>query len=390
MTGAIKSHVNRKVVSLGLALGLTVLLSTASSGYGQAATQPGSGRKTFIDYFLPTPSQGELKKDVWGAAEVGPRETKNGLEDVTSKQWSYWDGQILKSADGKFHMYASRWDQASGHMAWGNSLAVHAVSDTLSGPYVDKGLLWPEDRGGRGHNVTALKLPDGRYAVVTSETRPGDVFVSRSPDGPWENIGQIKVERGEGYTERDARISNVSIMVRPDGDFMIVPRAGVIWISKTGILGPYKIVAPTIFTTVPGVQSSRIEDPVVWYSGGLYHVIGNNFGARTAYHFTSRDGITGWKNRGLAYDPRRDFVRYTDGTVNHWALAERPGVYIEDGHVRAVTLAVLNVAKRQEVGNDANNSKIIVIPFDGEAFDRDMAKIVADEEAAEAATRPKR
>jgi len=127
---------------------------------------------------------------------------------------------------------------------------------------------------------------------------------------------------------------------------------------------------------------------VVWYSGGLYHIVANNFGARTAYHFTSKDGITGWKYRGLAYDPRKDLVRYTDGTVNHWALAERPGVYVENGHVVAVTLAVLNVPKRAELGNDANNSKIIVIPFDGEAFDRDMARIVAAEETAASKSAP--
>ena len=96
------------------------------------------------------------------------------------------------------------------------SKAVHAVSDKLTGPYIDKGLCWPNNQGGKGHNVTALVLPDGRYAVVVSETRPGDVFVSRSLDGPWEHLGTIK---GEGL-----RASNISIMVRPDGDYMIVPR----------------------------------------------------------------------------------------------------------------------------------------------------------------------
>lgn len=348
---------------------LVMLYAVMASAAG--ATEPAAS-KTFIDYFLPTPIVGELSTDVWGAAEVGPRDPKNGLEDVTCKQWSYWDGQIIKGPDGRYHLFASRWDQAGSHRAWGNSLAVHAVSDNLLGPYVDKGLCWPDNRGGRGHNVTALVLPDGRYAVVVSETRPGDVFVSGSLDGPWEHFGSITVERPEGYSERDARLSNVSIMVRPDGDFMIVPRSGTIWISKSGVLGPYKIVAPSAFAAVEGVRAGRIEDPVVWYSGGLYHIVANNYGARTAYHLTSKDGLTGWTNRGLAYDPRKDFVRYTDGTVNHWALMERPGVVVENGHVVAVTLAALNVPKRQDVGGDMNNSKIVVIPFDGAALDRDL------------------
>ena len=43
------------------------------------------------------------------------------------------------------------------------------MSDNLIGPYVDKGLCWPTNGDGRGHNVTALMLPDGRYAVAEQE-----------------------------------------------------------------------------------------------------------------------------------------------------------------------------------------------------------------------------
>jgi len=39
---------------------------------------------------------------------------------------------------------------------------------------------------------------------------------------------------------------------------------------------------------------------------------------------------------GLAYDPTSDFVRYTDGTVNHWYKMERAGVVMESGHVSAL------------------------------------------------------
>ena len=328
--------------------------------------------KTLMDYFLPTPIIGSLVSNVWGAPGVFPRDPQNGLEDQTMKQWCYWDGQIIKGPDGKYHMFASRWDQSRGHNGWGSSLAVHAVSDKVTGPYVDKGLCWPDNQGGKGHNVTALVLPDGRYAVVVSETRPGDVFVSKSLDGPWEQLGSIKVETNSFGR---ARMSNVSIMVRPDGDFEIVPRSGAIWISKDGILGPYKIQGPSVYPQVAGLPLRNLEDPVVWYSGGLYHIVVNGWSDRKAYHITSPDGINNWTFRGLAYDPRMDFVRYTDGTVNHWDKMERPGVLIENGHVTAFTLAVLDVEKNQERGNDTHGSKVVVIPFDGTALDADMQKL---------------
>ena len=337
------------------------MLTGVRSGFCQETQTP--PKKSFIDYFLPMPINGSLSKDAWGAAEVGARDQKNGLEDAVMAQWNYWDGQIIKEPDGRYHMFASRWDQARGHHDWVNSRAIHAVSDKVTGPYVDKGLCWPNDQGGKGHNVTALVLPDGRYGVVISETRPGTVFVSKSLDGPWEQLGTIK---GEGL-----RSSNVSIMVRPDGDFMIVPRSGQVFISKAavGILGPYKLMGPSVFPK--GIPN--LEDPAVFYTGGLYHIVVNSWSTRKAYHLTSKDGKNQWANRGLAYDPITNFIRYTDGTVNHWHKLERPGVVIENGHVTAMTLAVLDTPKETQTGNTpSHGSKIIVIPFYGEALDRDL------------------
>jgi hypothetical protein len=54
---------------------------------------------------------------------------------------------------------------------------------------------------------------------------------------------------------------------------------------------------------------------------------------------------------------------------------EDSGVLIEDGHVTALALAVINVPKEDEKGNDSHGSKIIVIPFDGAAMGRDLAHI---------------
>jgi hypothetical protein len=332
------------------------------AGASIAGAQETKMGKTFIDYFLPTPIVGSLTTNVWGAATVGPRDPKNGLENETMKHWNYWDGQIIKAPDGKYHMFASRWAQARGHDGWFGSQAVHAVSDNLIGPYVDKGLCWSNDAGGRGHNVGALTLPDGSYAVYVSETRPCEIYTSKSLDGPWEHLGTVTVEGEPRW-----HASNVSIMFRPDGKFEFAERDGRIFISDKGILGPYTAQGGSVYPK--GIPN--LEDPRIWYSGGLYHIIVNSWSTREAYHLTSADGIHDWTNCGVAYDPRKDIVRYTDGTVDHWNKAERPSVYIENGHVAAVTLAVIDVEKEQDHGNDGHGSKIIVIPFDGAALDRD-------------------
>jgi hypothetical protein len=324
-----------------------------------------------------------LTKEVWGADNVLPRDIKNGLESREKMaKYCYWDGQIIKAKDGKYHMFASRWDESAGHNGWGNSKAVHAVSDNLYGPYEDKGPMWPDaegipqtiTQGGKGHNVTALKLPeDEGYAIVISETRPGEVWTCKDLNGPYTYKGKMS----------GVQTSNISIMIRPDGDFQIVPRNGQVYISKKadGILGPYKSQGPSVFPR--GIPN--LEDPALFYAGGLYHITVNSWSTRKAYHLTSEDGISNWKNRGLAYNPDADTVKYSDGTINHWSLMERPAPYIEDGVVKAYTMAVLDVPKAQERGNDIHASKVIVIPFDGEAFNKDLNKLYADEKVAAAA-----
>ncbi len=342
---------------------------TRTDGANTSKAQDTKPSKTFIDYFLPIPINGALSKEAWGAATVGPRDQKNGLEDATMKDWNYWDGKIIKGPDGKYHMFASRWEQTKGHRGWSGSKAVHAVSDNLTGPYEDRGLCWPNDAGGKGHNVTAFQLPDGRYAILISETRPGTVFVSNSLDGPWEVLGNITVADDPKW-----RASNEIILPRPDGRFEMFGRRGVVMLSDN-VLGPYVAQGPSIYLGIEGLPKDDLrhfEDPVLWYSGDLYHIVVNSWSQRKAYHLTSKDGITGWTYRGLAYDPTVDFIRYTDGTVNRWTKLERPSVYIENGHVAAVTLDVIDVQKEEQKGNDGHGSKIIVIPFDGAALDRDL------------------
>ena len=65
--------------------------------------------------------------------------------------------------------------------------------------------------------------------------------------------------------------------------------------------------------------------------------------------------------------------------MNHWDKMERLGVLLENGHVKYSTLAAIDVEKNAEKGNDTHGSKVVVIPFDGEAFDRDMTRMVAAE-----------
>jgi hypothetical protein len=341
-----------------------------------AAASPASAqKKTLIDYFLPTPIVCPLTSSTWGAAGVVPRDICNGLEDSTNKQWQYWDGKIMQGADGKYHMFAGEWPQNKGFADWPQSAIVEAISSgSLMGSYVPS---TETPFTGKEQNVTGMVLNNGSYALLDT---PGNLYTALSLDGPWTSQGTAKLT-ANGETISSSTTENLTIWPNVGGSFLMIGRTFQEMVSASNITGPYAIQ-----TTIPDLQSQGYEDPVVWCSGGQYHLVANMYNARKAMHFTSTDGIHNWQNMGLAYDPTTDFVRYTDGTINHWYKAERPGVVLENGHVTAFSFAVIDVDKTLDLANDNHGSKIIVVPFDGVTFDHDnpgpgsaACPLVADE-----------
>lgn len=370
-----------------------IAVALFAAGGAFAEDLPVLGPKPFISYFKPIPITNPLSTSAWGVATVGPRDQENGLEDRALSQWNYWDGVILKGADGRYRLFGSRWEQAKGHGEWWNSKAIGAIGSSLTGPYQDSGLLWPSNDGGRGHNVIALKLHDGTYAVVISETRNTSVFTSPSGDGPWRFSGEVTVNQDKyhslgsagpdggdltGPNPKPWHGSNVNIVERLGGGFIMVQRSGQILVSEKSILGPYRVTGDSIYRALPGLPQfhlQNLEDPVIWYSGGWYHMLVNQWEHRQAYHLISRNGIAGWRFQGLAYEPGADFIRYTNGVVNHWNKLERPGVVLENGHVVALTFAVIDVPKEEQTAGSHHGSKVIVIPFDGKGMDSDLSDV---------------
>jgi len=387
------------------------VIGLASAWCGTARAQPTS--KTFIDYIRPTPiTCASLSSATWGVAGVLPRDLCNGIESAKGAgvppDYYYWDGKIIRAKDGSYHLFGSSWPGSKGfNPGWLSSDAIHAVSSTaILGPYERQGYAYDNgpDSGDRhkGHNVSAVELLDGTYALIVSEVVPFSVFTSASLNGPWTPCPASNGDRiqtnGVNAGSDSHWDSNVSLVARADGKFEIVQRHGLIALSDT-VCGPYKLEQPTNkypanqqppFASIypnrqrhtsadpqaPGsVQStySLAEDPLIWYSGGKYHVLYDYPGDRVGYHLSSLDGVHDWTDEGLAYDPRlaqKLFSYVASTTVNQWNKMERPSVLLQDGHVTHVTWAVSDVDKDNQIPANSNHgSKIIVVPFDGVAFD---------------------
>ena len=376
-------HFKLKSRKIKIVLLLFLIVSTITFAQKDGKPKPKKiFEKTLVNFFKPMPIITPLiDKGTWGETYVFPRDTANGLEDSQLKKWCYWDGKIVKDDIGKYHMYSSKWPQSVSHSkGWHyESYATHAVSDNVMGPYVDKGIVAPEYKKGLGHNVVGLRTKEGKYAVVKSSIIQGSIFLSDKPDGPFVFAGEIKVDlnghpKGHAYLS-GGHMDNVDILLRPDGKYMLVGRATAIMISENGVLGPYKIVADPV-KNHPVLPKKGIEDPTIWYSGGLYHMVFNHHPTNASYHMYSKDGIKDWEYGGIAFTQARNVFKYTNKIVNKWTVVQRMTVYVEDEHPTHFIFSVIDTGKGQDQPNDQNGSKIVVVPFDGVAFDKYMQEVV--------------
>ena len=55
---------------------------------------------------------------------------------------------------------------------------------------------------------------------------------------------------------------------------------------------------------MPDTPQYYMEDPTIWYSDSLYQIVVNFHKKDVSYHLTSEDGISNWKNRGVAFDKK--------------------------------------------------------------------------------------
>lgn len=297
----------------------------------------------FMDRFLPM-KKGALSSDVWGAKGVKPRYIDNGIEDNI---WSYWCGSIQKDDNGPYHLFVCGWLESGkkGHFEWPGSYVFDAVSDSLEGPYTLKKMI------GKGHNVEAFRLNDGRYVLYVIDGR----YISNSIDGPWE-YGKFK------FNSRDRKIvedlSNLSFAKREDGSYLMVNRGGGIWVSKDGISEYCLLTDKSIYPTVEG----EFEDPVIWRDHIQYHLIVNDWLGRIAYYLRSMDGINWVVDPGEAYAP--GIAYHNDGRVEEWFKYERIKVF-QDSLGRAIqaNLAVVDVQKEEDFSSDNHSSKHITIPL---------------------------
>ncbi|MDF7824827.1 glycoside hydrolase family protein [Pontiellaceae bacterium B12227] len=303
----------------------------------------------FIDRFLPVPVQGELRADVWGAANVIPRAVNNGIEDA---DYSYWGGNILIGDDGKNHLFICRWPEdnikgsgkASGHHTWWSSEVVHAVCKDPLGPYEVIEVIGP------GHNPEIYRRKDGSFTIGVMGEK---AYTAPTLNGPW-----TKIKASFDWKKEKLNTTNRTYVPRADGSMIVMNKNGYIFISDQGDEHFRQVTDRSVYPAIP----NNFEDPVIWKDEVQYHLVVNDWKRRYALYMRSPDGIR-WKwDPGYAYTP--GIMKHEGGSQEQWYKFERPKVRQDEyGRATHMNFAVIDVVKDEDRANDNHSSKNVVIPL---------------------------
>lgn len=308
--------------------------------------------------------------------------------------WFVWCGTLVRGADGRCHLYYSRWRREAGFFGWvTHSEVAHAVAGHPLGPYRHADVALPE-RGpdfwdGHCTHNPAVMESGGRYYLYYMGNRGNrkpakglnfshrnnqriGVAVADSPDGPWRRDARPLIDVTPGF--HDALCcANPAVMRRPGGDFLMLykgvakerplpfggPVAHTVATSPSPE-GPFAKLPAPVFTK-PGADFPA-EDPCIWYQDGEYRAV-----VKDMKGFFTREGRSLALMRspdGIDWEPAPRVLvgktEYTTTSGQHVPLhaLERPQIWLDRGEP-AVLLCAASPDKQPGGGETYN----IAIPL---------------------------
>jgi hypothetical protein len=257
--------------------------------------------------------------------------------------WHIWCGAPTRTADGKCHLYFSRWPVAKG-WAWAtDSEIAYAVADQPQGPYRFVNVALPARGkdywdGAVTHNPNILQKDgkfylfymgnngNGKYQTHRNNQRIG-VAVAEKPEGPWKRFDRPIIDISSDKSAFDSLcVTNPAAAVRPDGGILLIykaveyvegkPMGGRVRYGAAladNPEGPYTKTVGNIFEA-DGAEATKTwmlaEDPFIWFS----RKYGNQ------YYAVARDVV------GTFTGASGGIVLFQSADGLHWRPAEHPKV----------------------------------------------------------------
>jgi hypothetical protein len=268
-----------------------------------------------------------------------------------------WDPSLVTDADGRHHLFFSRWPASAGFEAWvTHSEVCRATAETPFGPYRFAEVVLPKRPGywdgDVTHNPSVQRFGDRFYLYYNGNRGNGEwwdhrnhqrvgLAVADRPEGPWKRFDEPLLDVTPGAW--DAKVTtNPSCAQTPDGRFILVYKGvgdslpgpqygpvlhGVAFADRPE--GPFVKHGEPIFARA-GVAFPG-EDPFVWCQEGRYHVLLKDQG--TFYTPSSRAIVRFESDHGLDWrlsDPplfQERALTHADGRREEVHRLERPFFY---------------------------------------------------------------
>jgi hypothetical protein len=262
-----------------------------------------------------------------------------------------WGGNVIRDADGTFHLYASEMAgrDCGLHVWYDQSTVVHATADNVEGPYTKRttvlgaeahnpqtivangswyifhigtanSSLVPEDCDGTVKNEKKHKDGAKPTVALTITTAGSTLHRARGPDGPFEAVAGAPSD-----------CNNPSPVMHPNGTLYLF----CTWNLRASLSGsPEGPWAAPRSVSPPSTNDRNWEDPFLWIDArDHWHVLSHTWSAlpypsnAISGHGFSIDG-TLW--HFSPSEPYGNAVTHADGSVQRFSTLERPKLLFAD------------------------------------------------------------
>ena len=284
---------------------------------------------------------------------------------LQEKDWHVWCNAPILDDKGKVHLFVSRWPIKDGfNTGWHTSCEIaHYKADKAEGPYtyVDTVLKGDGKEGSwrqQGtHNVTVVRLPDKRYAMLFIANAGGKrgeggfpanqkigLMLADKPEGPWKLAGQdglildVPAEPAVWSHGSVVGVNNPTLLPMPDGRFFLYYKAmkpGTGEVRKMGLAiadkveGPYRFEKESLTS-----NQGTIEDGFAFRLDGQVNLLvtdchGEGSGGGMIYH--SADGIHFEPKEIRAFEALDSYMKRWDKPAKAWApwALQRPALLLD-------------------------------------------------------------
>ena len=286
-----------------------------------------------------------------------------------------WGGSIIKGADGKYHLFYSRWKREYTFNGWLTfSEIAHAISNTPAGPWEFKETVlkgrgnehWDAitahnpkikyfegkyylyyiatNLGGKAHthqdliDLSTKSLKNKDRGILRKNQRTG-VAVSNSINGPWEKMNKPLIEPSGPI---ETITVNPAIDKGKDGNYYLIVKGdqpnGKRFIRNQAIAISKSPVGPFIMQPNPVIGDLDTEDVSMWYDEkeAMFYAV---FHAHSFIGLMTSIDSLNW-NKALHYNITNKKIVLEDNSFLIPDRMERPFIYLENNNSAVLCLAI--------------------------------------------------